>query len=109
MTEFVSSNARTFERPPADWNISTWKIPKLWFAGSPQTLIGDYLEEGASGAAGHVFEPYLEFAPRPDYLLPAWYEGRTLAEAYYLSIPALSWQNVVAGDPLCSLGPPAKQ
>lgn len=106
MTEFVSTNARTFKRPPATWNISTWKTPELWFAGSPQTMIADYIEEGATGAAGHIDEPYLGYTPRPDFLLPAWYSGRTLAESYYLSIPALSWQNVVLGDPLCTLGPP---
>ncbi|MBC7926543.1 MAG: hypothetical protein H7039_12880, partial [Bryobacteraceae bacterium] len=72
----------------------------------PQTLLGDYLEEGASGGSGHVWEPYLAFTPRPDLLLPAWYSGRNLAESFYLSIQGLSWQNIVVGDPLCSLGPP---
>ena len=48
------------------------------------------------------------FTPRPDLLLPAYYSGRNLAESFYLSIPALSWQNVVIGDPLMSLGPPGK-
>jgi uncharacterized protein (TIGR03790 family) len=59
-----------------------------------------------TGASGHVAEPYLAFTQRPDRLFPAYYGGRNLAESYYLSIPALSWQNVVIGDPLCSLGPP---
>ena len=36
-TEFVSTNGRTFQRPPDDWNISDWKSQKLWFAGAPQT------------------------------------------------------------------------
>ena len=106
MTEYVSTNARTFQRPPADWKIGTWKDRTGWFAGSPQTLIGDYIEEGVTGVAGHVYEPYLGMTPRPHLLLPAWYSGRNLAESFYLSIPALSWQNVVIGDPLCSLGPP---
>ena len=106
MTEFVSTNARTFERPPENWNFSDWSSPKLWFAGSPQSLTADYIAEGVSGASGHVYEPFLQFAPRPDYLLPAWADGRNLAESYYLSISALSWQNVVLGDPLCSLGTP---
>jgi hypothetical protein len=43
---------------------------------------------------------------RPDYLLPAYYQGRNLAESYYLALPFLSWQGVVLGDPLCSLGKP---
>jgi uncharacterized protein (TIGR03790 family) len=106
MTEFVSFNGRTFERPPDSWNLSDWTSPKLWFAGAPQTLTADYIHEGATGASGHVFEPYLTMTPRPDILLPAYYHGRNLAESYYLSIPRLSWQNIVVGDPLCSLGKP---
>lgn len=106
MTEFVSSNARTFTRPPDNWNISDWKSSKLWFAGSPQSLTADYLLEGATGASGHTDEPFVTLTPHPQFLLPAYYHGRNLAESYYLSIPALSWQNVVIGDPLCSLGPP---
>ena len=106
MTEFVSTNARSFKPPPENWNISEWTTPQLWYAGSPQTLTADYIHEGATGASGHVFEPFLTMTPRPDILLPAYYKGRNLAESYYLSIPRLSWQNVVIGDPLCSLGKP---
>ena len=107
-TEFVSTNARTFARPPKGWNISDWTSGPKWFADSPQTLTADYLEEGASAATGHVYEPYLAMTPRPDFLLPAYFQGRNLAESYYLSIPSLSWQNIVVGDPLMSLGAPPK-
>jgi uncharacterized protein (TIGR03790 family) len=106
MTEFVSSNARTFARPPENWNISDWASPKLWFAGTPQSLTADYILEGATGASGHTDEPYLTLTPRPDFLLPAYYQGRNLAESYYLAIRGLSWHNIVVGDPLCSLGAP---
>jgi uncharacterized protein (TIGR03790 family) len=102
MTEYVSSNGRTFARPPDGWNISG----KVGFAGSTQTLTGDYIHDGASGASGHVYEPYLQFTPRPNILLPAYYYGHNLAESYYLAIPILSWMNIVIGDPLCSLGKP---
>jgi uncharacterized protein (TIGR03790 family) len=106
MTEFVSSNGRTFKQPPESWNISDWSSPHLWWDGSPQTLTADYIHEGATGASGHVYEPYLTMTPRPDILLPAYYKGRNLAESYYLSIPRLSWQNIVVGDPLCVLKTP---
>jgi uncharacterized protein (TIGR03790 family) len=108
VTEFVSTNGRTFKKPPDNWNISTWaKSDKpLWFAGAPQTLTADYIHDGATGASGHVSEPYLGATPRPDFLLPAYFAGRNLAESYYMSIPGLSWQNIVVGDPLCSLGAP---
>jgi uncharacterized protein (TIGR03790 family) len=106
MTEFVSTNGRTFARPPDNWNISDWTSRQLWFAGSPQTLTADYILEGVTGASGHTDEPYLIMTPRPDLLLPAYYKGRNLAESYYLAIRGLSWQNIVVGDPLCSLGKP---
>lgn len=102
-TEYVSTNGRTFARPPKNWNISTWQESGKWFAGAPQTLTADYLDEGASAATGHVAEPYLAATPRPDILFPAYLKGRNLAESYYLSVPYLSWQNMVAGDPLMSL------
>jgi uncharacterized protein (TIGR03790 family) len=106
MTEFVSSNGRTFARPPEGWALGSWKDQRTWFGGSPQSLSADYIQEGATGASGHSDEPYLQYTPRPEYLLPAYYSGRNLAESFYLSIPALSWQNIVIGDPLCSLGRP---
>jgi len=107
-TEFVSTNARTFQKPPDSWTIGSWSQKQLWFAGAPQTLTADYLREGATAATGHVYEPYLAMTPHPEYLLPAYYSGRNLAESYYMSIRALSWQNIVIGDPLCSLGPPGR-
>lgn len=106
MTEYVSTNARTFARPPENWTIGDWSSKAQWFAGAPQTMTADYILEGATGASGHTDEPFLTMTPRPDFLLPAYYQGRNLAESYYLAIRALSWQNIVVGDPLCSLGPP---
>jgi uncharacterized protein (TIGR03790 family) len=105
-TEFVSTNARTFKKPPDSWNIGgEWSGPTAC-AGSPQTMTADYLLEGATGASGHVYEPYLWQTPHPDLVLPAYYNGRNLAESFYLGMKTLSWQNVVIGDPLCSLGKP---
>ena len=100
-TEFVSTDGRTFAAPPDTWNIGPWTDKTKYFAGSPQSLCTDYLAEGASAVTGHVDEPYLGFTPRPDYLLPAYLvKHRTLAEAFYSSIPGLSWQNILVGDPL---------
>lgn len=106
MTEYVSTNGRTFARPPDNWNIGAWGDPKTTFAGSGQSLTADYIHDGATGASGHVYEPFLQFTPRPNILLPAYFHGRNLAESYYLAIPMLSWMNVVVGDPLCRLGNP---
>ena len=100
VSDFVSTNGRSLKRPPDNWTLS---VP---FAGWQQNLSADYLHEGATGASGNVYEPYLTTIARPDYLFPAYYEGRNLAESYYLALPALSWQGIVLGDPLCSLGKP---
>jgi uncharacterized protein (TIGR03790 family) len=106
-TEFVSTNARTFKKPPESWNPSMeWAPTANLFAGSPQSMAADYILEGATGASGHVDEPYLAQTPHPEFVLPAYYHGRNLAESYYLGIRSLSWQNIVLGDPLCSLGKP---
>lgn len=105
-TEYVSTNGRTFARPPDNWNIGAWGDPKATFAGTPQSLTADYIHDGATGASGQVYEPYLQFTPRPNFVLPAYLHGRNLAESFYLGIPDLSWMNIVVGDPLCGLGKP---
>jgi uncharacterized protein (TIGR03790 family) len=103
-TEFVSTDGRTFRRPPDAWEIrGSWDDPKQFFAGSPQSLTADYIHEGASGASGQVDEPFLQFCPRPEFVLPAYASGRNLAESFYMGIPGLSWMNVVVGDPLMRL------
>jgi uncharacterized protein (TIGR03790 family) len=101
--EFVSTSARTFARPPDSWKHTGWDDKAGYFGGSPQGLMADLLHEGATGASGNAYEPYLAGCARPDYLLPAYYHGRNLGESFYLSLPYLSWQSVIAGDPLCVL------
>ncbi len=105
-TEYVSTNGRTMKRPPDDWTYTTFQDKAHFFGGSPQGLCADLIHEGATGASGNTYEPYLNGCARPDYLLPAYYQGRNLAESYYLSLPYLSWMSIVLGDPLCSLGKP---
>jgi uncharacterized protein (TIGR03790 family) len=106
-TEYVSTDARTFQKPAESWTISHGKAAGENFRGSSQSLTADFIAEGATGASGHVYEPFLHFSPRPQYLFPAYYSGRNLAESFYLSMPGVSWMNVIVGDPLCRIGPPA--
>ncbi len=101
MVEFVSSDARTFERPPKNWTIGRWSDPPgTFFKDSPQSLIADYIHEGVTGASGNVYEPYLWACARPQIVFPAYVRGHNLAESFYAALPALSWQTVVIGDPL---------
>jgi uncharacterized protein (TIGR03790 family) len=99
---FVSTDARTFKEPPAAWMPLNLDERSTWFGGSPQSLVGDLIREGVTGAAGQVSEPYVQSAVRPDILFPAYLAGFNLVEAFYLAIPHLSWQTVVIGDPLCA-------
>jgi uncharacterized protein (TIGR03790 family) len=102
-TEFVSTDGRTLHQPPETWEIGPWSDKNAWFEGAPQSLAADYIHEGASGASGQALEPFLGGCPRPDFVLPAYYSGRNLAESFYMGIPALSWMTVVIGDPLMRL------
>jgi len=99
---FVSSDARTMNEPPPTWTLGDWDKRDTYYAGSPQSLTGDLIRDGITGAAGHVAEPYLDATIRPDLLFPAYLSGANLAEAFYQAMPYLSWQTVVFGDPLCA-------
>jgi len=99
---FVSTDGRTFKQPPPNWVPSDSEDKSKTFEGSPQSLIGDLIHDGATGVAGHVAEPFLQSTIRPDILFPAYVSGANLIEAFYLAMPYLSWQTVVVGDPLCA-------
>jgi uncharacterized protein (TIGR03790 family) len=94
---FVSTSARTFTAPPAGWRVGSG------YAGSSQSLVGDRIAEGVTGTVGYVYEPYLEATARPQIFLPAYRAGFTLAESFQMSLPNLSWQAVVIGDPLVAV------
>jgi uncharacterized protein (TIGR03790 family) len=59
------------------------------------------LEKGISATIGPVSEPYVQAFPLPNIFFGLLTDGRfTLAEAYTLSLPYLSWQMILIGDPL---------
>jgi uncharacterized protein (TIGR03790 family) len=61
---------------------------------------GPLLAHGACATLGNVFEPYLGMCAHLDLFTDRLVAGFNLAEAGWLSTPALSWMNVVIGDPL---------
>ena len=61
---------------------------------------GPLLARGAAVTLGNVYEPYLGLTHRFDELQKRLLLGYTWIEAAYASIPAVSWQGVVLGDPL---------
>lgn len=59
------------------------------------------LEEGIAATIGPVGEPYVQSFPVPEIFFKYLTEGYlTLAEAYLISLPYLSWKMVLVGDPL---------
>ena len=65
------------------------------------------LEEGVAATIGPVAEPYVQAFPLPDVFFTLLLDGRlTLVECYMLSLPHLSWQMVLIGDPLYRPFPP---
>jgi uncharacterized protein (TIGR03790 family) len=61
------------------------------------------LEEGVAATIGPVYEPYIQGFPLPDLFFNTLTEGYlSLGESYLVSLPYLSWQMVLIGDPLYS-------
>jgi uncharacterized protein (TIGR03790 family) len=61
---------------------------------------GPLLARGAAVTLGNVYEPYLGLTHRFDMVHQRLLDGFSWIEATYASIPVLSWQGVVLGDPL---------
>jgi hypothetical protein len=62
--------------------------------------VGPLIDKGAAATVGNVYEPYLGGTHYFDILHDRLTKGYTLIESAYMSVPLLSWQNLVIGDPL---------
>jgi len=59
------------------------------------------LEDGVAATIGPVAEPYIQGFPLPELFFGYLYDGYySLMESYFLSLPFLSWQMILVGDPL---------
>ncbi len=68
-----------------------------------QEQVTDFVAAGGTFAVGNVFEPFSVAQPDNEFLMTRMLVNqRTWAEAAYASLPFLSWQSVVIGDPLAS-------
>jgi len=61
---------------------------------------GPLIARGAVATTGAVYEPYLQLMHRPHLMFEELAKGARLGDAAYAALPALSWQNVLIGDPL---------
>jgi uncharacterized protein (TIGR03790 family) len=62
--------------------------------------VGPLVHNGVAATFGNVAEPYLDFTLHFSSFFRALIEGFSFADAAYFAQPALSWQNIVVGDPL---------
>lgn len=66
-----------------------------------QEQVADFIAAGGTFGVGHVYEPFTFTIPDNEFLfVNMLVRQMTWAEAAYASIPVLSWQHVVVGDPL---------
>jgi len=92
--------AFTWVRGAVGYHIASSECATL-HAGSSQVWCKRMLEEGVAATLGPVGEPYVQAFPVPEVFFGLLVRGRlTLAECYMVSLPFLSWQMVLVGDPL---------
>jgi len=72
-----------------------------------QSLSADLVRLGAAGVSGSTFEPLASGLARAPILFRNYFTGARAIEAFYRSVPYLSWMNVWIGDPLMVRGWPA--
>jgi len=93
-------DAFAWQKGAVGYHIASSECTTLKKPGS-QVWCKRMLEDGVAATIGPVAEPYVQGFPLPElffgFLLDGYY---TLAESYFLSIPYLSWQMVLIGDPL---------
>lgn len=65
-----------------------------------QGWVSTFVKQGVCATFGNTYEPYLSLTVHLDKLTDRLLRGYTIVEAAAMATPALSWMNVVVGDPL---------
>jgi uncharacterized protein (TIGR03790 family) len=90
----------TWRQGAVAYHVASAEATTLRKPGS-QVWCKRMLEEGVAATLGPVSEPYLLAFPLPDDFFPLLMTGsRTLLEVYFRTVPQLSWQMILIGDPL---------
>jgi uncharacterized protein (TIGR03790 family) len=93
-------DAFVWVRGAIGYHIASSECTTLKETGS-QVWCKRMLEEGVAATIGPVYEPYVQAFPLPDLFFLTLAEGYlSLGETYLVSLPYLSWQMVLIGDPL---------
>lgn len=93
-------DAFNWQQGAVAYHIASSECTTLKKEGS-QVWCKRLLEEGVAATIGPVGEPYVQAFPFPQIFFGLLLDGDfTLAEAYFLSLPYISWKMVLIGDPL---------
>jgi len=93
-------DAFDWQRGAVGYHIASGECGTLR-SGSSQAWCKRMLEDGVAATLGPVGEPYVQAFPPPEIFFSLLLDGSyTLVETYFLSLPLLSWQMVLVGDPL---------
>lgn len=97
-----------FQCPPGALLFHLHSFSAKSLRSDRQHWVGPIVSQGAAGTIGNVSEPYLHLTHHLHKLCEGILAGKTLGEAAYYSLPALSWQAILVGDPLYrpKLNPP---
>lgn len=102
---YAGSVAGPFTQP--DFRFATGAIAVHIHSFSASTLrdrnanwVAPLISRGAAASLGNVYEPYLQLTNHLDVFNDRLLHGFTFAESAYMSVPGLSWMNVMVGDPL---------
>jgi uncharacterized protein (TIGR03790 family) len=93
-------DAFTWARGAVAYHLASGECATLRTPGS-QGWCQRMIEEGVAATIGPVNEPYVQAFPPPDLFFPTLVEGwLSLGETWLVTLPYLSWQMVLIGDPL---------
>lgn len=89
-----------FRFPPGAIALHIHSYSAATLHAADQHWCGPLVARGVTATVGNVFEPYLAFTHRPDFLVRALARGDTWGDAVFYAMPVLSWQAIAIGDPL---------
>ena len=90
---------RGLARGAIAWHLASGEAVDIW-SPDERGWVVNLLRRGAAATWGPVQEPYVFAFPHSDVLIDRLLEGASLAEAYWLAVPHVSWAMVLLGDPL---------
>src|SRR5690606_10217310 len=91
---------KDFKFPPGAVALHIHSFSATTLQSDKKAWVGPLVSRGVTATVGNVYEPYLQFTHNPILFFRGLASGLTLAEAAYISLPAVSWQTITVGDPL---------